>query len=182
MIPAGYMAKRVKASPIWLQTDKVKDIYSVSSCVSNDFTDTFSFWSNGYWFYDSPEVIRNIAQKNGISLDNCTLFYYEVYGYQFDEINSAWRSFVPETTQTLNVSPPKAPKLQGFDVVSFSVGTNPECSPLSCSGLAKEIQTNRHCLISSFEAVKQLLEAGSFTKSEPGPFRVFAVYSMEWPS
>jgi hypothetical protein len=62
-------------------------------------------------------------------------------------------------------------------VVSFNVQTSPECSPLSCNSLAESIEVNEHCLLPSLEIAKQLLESGAFTDSEPGPFRVFGVYS-----
>jgi len=71
--------------------------------------------------------------------------------------------------------------LEGFDIATFSVGTSPECSPLSCNALAAEIKTNCHCLLDSFDEAKQSLESGKFKHSEPGPFRIFAVYSAEWP-
>lgn len=78
------------------------------------------------------------------------------------------------------VVPPPAKVLEGYDVVTFSAGTRAECSPLSCNGLAADIEVNRHCLLASFERAKQLLEEGRFKNTEPGPYRVFAVYSTEW--
>lgn len=71
--------------------------------------------------------------------------------------------------------------LEGYDVVTFSVRTSAECSPLSCNSLAAEVQTNQHCLLASLEQARQLLEDGKFKNTEPGPYRIFAVYSTEWP-
>ena len=34
---------------------------------------------------------------------------------------------------------PEARVLEGYDVVTFSAQTSPECSPLSCNALASEI-------------------------------------------
>jgi hypothetical protein len=51
---------------------------------------------------------------------------------------------------------------------------------LSCNGLAAEIETNQHCLLRSLEEAQQLLESGRFDNSEPGPFRILAVYSAQW--
>ena len=65
---------------------------------------------------------------------------------------------------------------------SFSMQTSPECSPLSCNSLAAEVETNTRCLLQSFEQARALLEHGTFNNSEPGPFRIFAVYSVEWPA
>ena len=71
-------------------------------------------------------------------------------------------------------------KLEGFDVVTFSAGMKPECSPLSCNSLVGEIETNVHCLLESIDEAKLLLEQGKFKNSEPGPYRIYAVYSLAW--
>ncbi len=182
MIPAGYMAKRVEKSPDWLGAPNVDDIYSVSSCVSGAFADYINYWRhNGYWLFDSPDVISQVAERNAIDLEGARLFYYEVHDYQFDQAAGRWVSFAPEPSFALEVERPAAARLEGYDVVCFSVGTSPECSPLSCNGLAKEISTNRHCLLSSFEDAKGLLETGRFVTCEPGPYRIFAVYLLDWP-
>jgi hypothetical protein len=76
---------------------------------------------------------------------------------------------------------PSKKTLEGFDVVTFYAGNSPECSPLSCNGLADTIPTNQHCLIESFEDAKAALDGGEFNNSEPGPYRIFAVYSVDWP-
>lgn len=76
MVPAGYMAKHVRKRPDWLAAPYVIDIYSVSNCQSEDFADYISFWKhNGYWFFDSPEVIKSIATEHSISLKETSLFY-----------------------------------------------------------------------------------------------------------
>ena len=46
--------------------------------MSEVFADYVDFWKdNGFWLFDSPEVIKNIAQENSIDLAGTTLFYYE---------------------------------------------------------------------------------------------------------
>ena len=65
MIPVGYMAKRVTKKPDWLKADTVHDVYSVTNCLSKDFADYINYWKhNGYWFFDSPEIIQNLAREN----------------------------------------------------------------------------------------------------------------------
>jgi hypothetical protein len=72
----GYMAKRVVPSPEFLSgIAGIVDVYSVSSCVNDDFADFVDFWKhNGYWFFDRPEIIRDLAQKNAIDLSGTKLF------------------------------------------------------------------------------------------------------------
>ena len=177
MIPVGYMAKRVSNKPNWIKATNVKDIYSVSSCISSAFADYINYWKhNGYWFFNSPQVIDELAKTESISLEGTKLFYYEVYEKQ---LANDWVSFEPEKSFETNIIEPKVKYLEGFDVVTFSVGTSPECSPLSCCALAAELNTNEHCLFESFDEAKQNLEEGKFNNSEPGPYRIFAVYSVE---
>ncbi len=182
MIPSGYMAKRVISRPEWLEAERVADIYSVSTCMSKEFADYINYWKhNGYWLFDSPEIIREIAKTNALGLTNTRLFYYEVHQFEFDENESVWKSFSPEPSFTTQIIEPKTKKLEGYDVVAFSVRTSPECSPLSCNSLATEVETNQHCLLPSLEQAQDLLEQGKFNNTEPGPFRIFAVYSVPWP-
>jgi len=180
MIPAGYMAKRVVRKPDWLKVNGVQDIYSVSGCISKDFADYIKFWKhNGYWFFDSPEVIEQIAQEQSIDLAGTTMFFYEVCEQEFDDAKAQWCPYESNRSFTTNVHKPKKKFLAGFDVVSSSQKNCPECSPLSCNALADEIQTNAHCLLPDFETAKRLVETGRFNNSEPGPYRIYAVYTLE---
>jgi hypothetical protein len=179
MIPAGYMAKRVTERPDWLDAPQVVDIYSVSSCQSENFADYISFWRhNGYWLFDSPEIIKSVAKEKCISLKETSLFYYEVYEMEFD--GETWKPFSPELSFKTDVADPPKKQLEGFDVVTFSARTSPECSGLCCNSLAKDIHTNAHCLFSSFNEAESNLARGAFNNSEPGPYRIFAVYSVDW--
>ena len=166
MIPVGYMAKRVR-KPSDLHRDHVGDIYSVSGCVNNeDFADYVNYWKhNGYWLFDSPEVIRNIARENSIELEGTSLFYYESHETEFDGEN--WHSWKPELSFPTNVALPPKKQLEGFDVVNFTGRTKPECSGLSCSYLAKELHTNAHCLFDSFEEAYTNVNDGVLTTLNP---------------
>jgi len=180
MIPAGYMAKRVTTRPDWITAAHVSAIYSVSHCMSADFADYVNFWQhNGYWFFDSPQIIQKLAEEHALDLSGARLFYYEVHDREFDE--GQWVEFQPEPSFKTEVVVPARKTLEGYDVVTFSVKTSAECSPLSCNGLADEIETNEHCLLKSLEGAQRLLEDGKFKNSEPGPYRIVAVYSADWP-
>jgi hypothetical protein len=182
MRPMGYMYKRVAPAPEWLTATAphVTDVYALSDCVSDDFADYINFWRhNGYWLFDSPAIIVALAAEHGISLERLKLFYYEIYELEYHEESAAWESFEPWKDFVTEVQLPVACTLEGFDVVTFSQGTTPECSPLSCNGLAATIATNAHCLMSSQDAAIRALENGVFNKTEPGPFSVIAVYSVD---
>jgi hypothetical protein len=180
MIPVGYLAKRVAPKPEFLKAAQVIDIFSVSNCISSDFADYLGYWKhNGYWLFDSPEIIRRVAEEHEISLDGTSLFYYEAYASQFD--GRAWNSFSAELSVATRISSPSKKRLEGFDVVSFFAGNTPECSPLSCNSLAEKVPTNSHCLFERFAEAERSLNEGVFEDGEPGPYRIFAVYSVDWP-
>jgi hypothetical protein len=180
MIPVGYMAKRISDRPASLEGDFV-NIYSVSGCMSRPFADFIDYWKhNGYWFFDSPAVIEALAREHEIDLAGTVLFYYEVHEDQFD---GTWERFEPEQSFPTDVTEPASKQLEGFDVVSFYAGTSPECSPLSCNALASEQEVNEHCLLTSEEEARTLVKSGRLGHAEPGPYRIFAVYSvgLSWP-
>lgn len=178
MLPAGYMRKRVASNSEWLQADAVVDIYSVSNCLSNDFADYINFWRhNGYWLFDSPSIIEEISRTANIDLTDTTLFYYEVYEFEYDGDKAQWAAFGPDPSFAAEVQAPIDMQLEGFDVVTFSAHANPECSPLSCCALAKNLSVNRHCLFPTFAEAKEAIERGLFNNSEPGPYRILSVYA-----
>lgn len=182
MIPVGYMAKRVVVKPDWIDAKQLTDVYSVSSHVSDDFADYINYWRhNGYWLFDSPEIIVTVANANSIELTGTKLFYYEVYEHEYDDSAKQWKPFAPEPSFKTQVLSPVEKVLEGFDVVTFTAHTSPECSPLSCNSFATKTTTNQHCLLASFDSARSLIETGGFDDSEPGPFRIFAVYSTAWP-
>jgi hypothetical protein len=184
MIPAGYMAKRVVARPDAFLADRFEDVCSVSNCISPSFADYIQYWKhNAHWFFDSTETIRELAAEQAIDLRDCRFFYYEFHDSEYDDATRAWNPApaAPAAAATdAAVAGPSAARLEGYDVVSmWPEGSPPGCSPLSCNLLADTIPVNSHCLIASLEEAIRLLEAGAFEHSEPGPYRIYAVYSIE---
>jgi len=179
MIPVGYMAKIIEKKPDWLKADQVKDIYSVSSCTSQDFTDYINYWKhNGYWLFNSPEDIEALARENNIDLKGTTIFYYEAYEKQSYEDEPIWEKYQPEKSFTTNIKKPKEKTLQGYDIISFANLNAPECSYLSCNHMAEEIEVTEHCLLKSLTIAKELINKKTFVGCEPGPCRIFAVYTI----
>jgi hypothetical protein len=180
MIPIGYMHKRIASRPAWIKAASVNDIYSLSGCILENFADYINFWRhNGYWLFDSSEIIAEVAADHSISLEGLSLFYYEAYEKQFDSEDATWKAFFPEKAFETDIKAPKSKTLQGFDITTFFLQTSPECSPLSCNSLSESISTNQHCLLESFDEAFVLLEQGAFIDSGPGPYRIIAVYTVE---
>lgn len=180
MIPAGYMYKKVAQRPTWLDgSAQVIDIHSVSCCCSKQFTDYINHWKhNGYWFFDSPDPMPEIARAESLDFEPMTLFYYEFFETQFKDAGDAGSRFEPSSGAVSVVAPPTR-RLGGLDVVTFYAGNDPECSPLSCNGLAKETKVNQHCLFDAFNEAMTAFRGGLFEHSEAGPFRIMAVYTCD---
>jgi hypothetical protein len=173
------MAKRVCPSPEWLKASQVSDIYSVSGCVNDDFGDYIQFEKhNGYWLFNSPSDIAEVAETAGFDLAETSLFYYEVHPEELD--GESWVRVEPEKSVFTEVIAPKEARLEGFDVVTVTYGKYPECSPLSCNSMAAELPTNSHCLFATFEDAWDALNRDAFKDCEPGPYRIFGVYSTGW--
>ena len=178
MQPLGYLYKRVERRPDWLKAPNVTDVYALSGCVSPNFGDYINYWKhNGFWLFDTPQVIQALAAEHSIPLGEMRLFFYEAYELEYAE-DGGWRPYEPVSEFGVNVVEPDRKTLEGFDVVSFSTGNSPECSLLSCNARAEELSTNEHCLFRTFDEAKQAIESGQFQGCEPGPYRIVAVYSV----
>ncbi len=180
MIPLGYMLKKVASPPPeWIKAPAVKAVHSLSNCVSSDFADYIPLWKhNGWWLFDTPESVKDASSK-GTESEDLRLFYYEAFDEQYDEEAGCWEAFVPEPSIPTEVVSPVAATLSGFDVVTFNAGSYPECSPLSCNGLAADILVNERCLFDTFEDAYAALDRGQFKNCEPGPYRIVAVYMAD---
>jgi hypothetical protein len=174
------MAKRIALRPEWLKAKGVVDIYSVADCNSADFCeDCFLYWKhNHYGFFNSPNVIREVAHEDDVDLEGTRLFYYEAYELEYHEAQHGWNPFSLGKGYVTNVVKPGNHHLEGYDIVTFSQGL-PEHSPLSCNHKAESIPVNEHCLLDSFEDAKRLIDQGEFKGCEPGFYRVIAVYSIK---
>lgn len=178
------MAKKIPQRAEWLKAPLVVDVCSVSACVNEDFADYGNYWKhNGWWFFDCPEAIQTLCREHAIDLQGTRLFYCEAYELQFDE--EKWCPFSPadeNLKDSHGAYAPSTKRLDGYDVVTYLYSQAPECSPLSCNSLAEVVRTNSHCLFDTFEEAHAAVNSGQFNECEPGALRIFAVFSVEWPS
>jgi len=181
MIPLGYMAKIIgKQKPDWLRAPNALDVFSVSECVNDNFIEeTFRAMRNGYGLYNSPREICSVARSLPTSIQDAKLFYYEAHELDFDD--GVWELIEEADPSTLSIEPPTNKTLEGFDVVTWCDGPNSH-SPISCNSIAEDIQTNVHCLLNTLEEAQHHLNEGAFDEGEPGPYRIYAVYSVPWPT
>jgi hypothetical protein len=143
------------------------------------FCDYVDYWKhNGFWLFDSPEIIQEISREHSVDLAGTTLFYYESYEKEFD--GEIWQLYKPDPSFKTSVIVPAEKRFEGFDVVTFYCKNLPEHSPLSCNHLAQELPANRHCLLDSLQEAEAAVTKRVFNNTEPGPYRIFSVYSVNW--
>ncbi len=105
MIPVGYMAKRIALRPKGFKNKIVKDLFSVSGCISENFADYIPFWKhNGYWLFNCPTVLQKLATDNNLDISQTLIFYYEAYELQHRSGkcpgDGPWEPFAPEKSGT----------------------------------------------------------------------------------
>ncbi len=176
MIPAGFMYKEPIFAPAWVGAPEGARLHSLSGCISHYFTDYIRYWQhNGFWLFDSPEVLDQVAAKAQTNASHFDLLYFEVAETQFDEARSSWLPVTPDPSFPTSVRRPSHSTLLGHDIVCFSGGTSPECSPITCCGLGSTVALNQAALLETEARAREALESGLCNETEPGPFRIVSV-------
>jgi hypothetical protein len=177
MILAGYFARRIEPKPDLLQASAVREICSVSECISSGAEDWISAWRhNGFgWFNSIGDAVSVVPEARR---GEFRLFAYRLHSKVFRGTRRAALA-VPE-----DVHPEPLPeefRSIGFDSASRSSeqGLSLECSPLSCNGLASELPVNEHCLFPTLDAA--IAGAGKFAAEQPEPGDYYVVEVLEGP-
>lgn len=179
----GYFAKPVMACPEGFNVPGVEEICSVATCMARGVVDWSSeFRQNELWLFDSPELAWSAVPEETRRL--CGLYAYRMF-----EVRYFQGKQVPSVIPEVNPMPLDGSFLKlGYDLVSRECHTlvSRTCggqfghSPLSCNGLAKEVPTNRYCLLDTIEeafAIAPTLEVpGQPLRGEPGPYHIVEVW------
>jgi hypothetical protein len=184
----GYFPKRTSLETDWLETANVKEICSVSECISKGPPSWIDLWSHNTatWFFDSEDRAWSVSENLRCDYD---MYAYKIYPRLFDGFTEkAWKiEGVPENLEGY--------EFLGYDVVS----REPDVakwghSPLSCNQGSREFKVNAFCLIDNFEealaCIKRIASDVADARSikrpdgtveyqgkwEPGPYVLFEVY------
>jgi hypothetical protein len=175
MILAGYFARRISARPDHLAAPGVREICSVSQCLSPGAEDWIASWRhNGLgWFNTIADALSVVPEAQR---GEFRLFAYRIHPEVFSGGERA--PFAPPD----DVRPEPLPAgfaAIGFDSASRSSahGLSLECSPLSCNGLAAELAVNEHCLFPSLDAA--IAGAIRFAAEQPEPGDYYVVEVLE---
>jgi hypothetical protein len=165
----GYFAKRITLKPDWISAPAIVEICSVSDCIAPAPENWIQHWThNELWVYDTVAAARAVIPAGEEA--QFAMYAYRIVPVIFsDGVGNSLE--IPAHPEAL---PPAFTSL-GFDVVSRSVGTNFECSPLSCCDLAGDWSANQFCLLSDLDTAIAAATTFSVEQPEPGPYVVIEV-------
>ncbi len=173
MILAGYFARRVKARPEHLAAPGVREICSVSECISPGADDWIASWRHNSlgWFntiVDAEKVVPAPQRHE-----------YRLFAYRLHPELFRGRDRVAlEPPSDVRAEPlPAGFATIGYDCASRSDASTLsfECSPLSCNGMASEMPVNVHCLFPTLALAIAGAERFAVEQPEPGDYYVVEV-------
>ena len=164
----GFLPKRTEKKPDWLESQGVTEICSVSDCISPSPENWIEKWKhNEFGFFDSEGLALSILDDAGP---------YDLYAYKMFPLQFSDGEVVPYTIHVNLTTVLASFDFLGYDPVSRSAGSFPECSPLSCNNAASDFKVNEYCLIQDLEPAYQAAIQISKGNYEPGPYHLFEVY------
>jgi hypothetical protein len=177
LLDAGYYPKLVAWRPEYPHTPAISHVLSVSHHISL----APDRWIDG-WRHNELGFFNLIADAQALMSRDAAIGY-RLFGYRILPqvfIGDDALSWVPppdvrpEEGLTRFIS-------HGFDVVSrWSSDTlGFDCSPLSCNGLAAEIETSAGCLFATLETA--IAGARRFAREQPEPGAYYVLEVLEAP-
>jgi hypothetical protein len=177
MIDAGYFAKRVLARPEWLEAPAVREICSVSECMSPGAPNWIERWLHNElgWFNRREDALAVIPP--GCERE------YRLFAYRLHpEVFSGLDRIPLVLPRDVRAEPiPDTFRSLGFDCANRSMPDvlGMECSPLSCNAMAAEFAINEFCLFSAFDQAVAGAIRFSVEQPEPGDYYVIEVLEGE---
>jgi hypothetical protein len=168
----GYFPKRIALATAEMALPGVREIWSVSDCISKSPDDWIGQWKhNECWMYDSSALARSVVPREDAA--SYVVLAYRVFEQELDESGARPIAF-PASLAKIELEAEY--ESIGFDAVSFEHHAFSH-SPLSCNGGAEQLAVNARCLFRTLEealAGAREFAAGSW---EPPPYRVVEVFA-----
>lgn len=178
-ILVGYFPLRIVSRPGFIKNERVTDICSATSCVSDSPTDWVDFWKhNDMWVYNTPDLAWSVVEPS--LKDRYDLFAFKVFPERVEvkKPSPFDRSPFVLPSMGVQVMDESFEKL-GYDIVMRYAGNRFEHSPLSCNGLADEYDVNSHCLIDDARKAFEIAATFEEKGAEPGPYYVVEVWRQK---
>jgi hypothetical protein len=169
LVFAGYFPKRIALRDDWLKVPSVKEIWSVSDCMSKGPPNWVDHWRhNDIGLFDTVQLAESVIPAN-------ERHEFTIVGYRI------WDRMLENGVEVAlggTVRPVPGPDAGfvsvGFDAVGWSYNAF-ACSPLSCNRGAEQFPANERCLFSTFDAAVAGAVEFSTGHWEPGPYWVVEV-------
>lgn len=175
MIDAGFFPKRVEPKPEYLHAPGVREICSVSNCISAGPEDWIHLWRHNDfgWFNLIADAVQVVPTGHE---SEYRLFAYRLYPRIFTKDGPVPLP-VPEDVNTEPIG--AAFSTLGYDSASKSMESvlGLECSPLSCNSMAEEISANEYCLFATLE--EAIAAAARFAAEQPEPGDYYVIEVLE---
>ena len=169
----GYFPKQSYPPPPVLLEARVKEIGSVSRCLSDGPPGWLDLGKHNEWgCYNDPDTAWSLVPPTRRM--DYQLYAYEVYSMEFYDGAAHALEIPPLEVTPLN----EDFRPVGWDVVSRSTGQGFECSPLSCNQMVEFFTVNEYCLV-SFHDAQSLAARAEREGCEPGPYVVVNVWRRE---
>ena len=173
MIDGGYFVRQIVARPNEMVAPGVREICSVSECMSSGPEDWIQRWLHNSWGWFN-RIADALAVVPPGKESNHRLFAYRMY----PEIFTAGGRLPLEVPHDVRPEPVGVDfRSLGFDSAGRSMRSSLglECSPLSCNGLAAEIPVNEYCLFPELREAIAGAERFALEQPEPGDYYVVEV-------
>ena len=172
-ILVGYFPKHLYPPPPFLSAVGVKEIGSVSRCISAGPADWYEASKHNEWgCFNDPDTAWSMVPPAQHA--EYRLYGYEVYPLEFDEGEA--RNYEVAQAQVAPLGEAFSPV--GWDAVSRSAGQDFECSPLSCNSMVERFGVNAYCLVDLPDA-HTLAATAERDGCEPGPYIVVKVWRQD---
>jgi hypothetical protein len=179
----GYCAKHIAERPEQLSDEAIEEICSVSNCLSHEpegFSD-FNPARNAMWLFPSVRAATESVKPPEVA-DDFDIFAYKLLPVTFGdegeqlELDEDGEQAAFESAKNSAEPLPRDFELLGYDCLNKATDwpqSGFDCSPLSCNGMANEIEVNEYCLLDSRE--QALSVASQFGKDQPEPGNYYVV-------
>ncbi|MBC8458630.1 MAG: hypothetical protein H8D67_11610 [Deltaproteobacteria bacterium] len=178
----GFLPKKITLCPEWLKVPHIKQICSVSQCVSPRPPNMFE---TEEWNYNRAGLYNDFKSAFDAippgEKDKYEIFVYKVYSIQIDkdgihEIDVL--KHIPGLPEEINPEPDLTGFHRiGYDIVEGIRNLSFGCSPLSCNSLAGRFKVNEFCLIDDLHyAIEAGVTIAASCAGEPPPYYPFEVY------